>query len=493
MDSASRPTLCPPRLMKIMAAQHAHYMKSPSPNLLLAIDPSDVRVWYGLVFGLDEPYAGGEYLFKLTAPNNFPEEPPKFEFLTENGVFEPGGAICISIGQFHAHDDPGKNGSYGWRASLGMKGFATQVVSGLIVPEFLGGGIRIQNRPDAIKRLLAASSTSRNRAELPLVSSLFDDLAAAYPDSEAVELLRQSRAAVLPPASKPASSAGPKPAAPSAPIAPKADPGGYKAAAKPLAREPGPAAPKPKIAGPAGESISAGAPRMRGRGAPPVTKPKAALPPLAPPSAPTAALAPAPVPMFAPAPTPMPTPTPAFLPVSAPAFVPALASAPAPAPLPALAPGKRPERPGLYTLEAARQHAIRSRQLQGSAAEPPASTPSAPPEPDPIASLMDDELAASFALSLESAAAEASAERLREDDELAAGLALSLLDGEHLRGADSSGSEGSRGTTGAPTDAAAPALASLAGGLDPSGPPADQRTEQAADSELDALIDDLLS
>ncbi len=216
---ASDPSPPTTRLINIMAAQLSLYMKRPNPNLLLVIDPRDVRVWYGLIFGLDEPYKGGEYLFKLQAPNEFPEKPPRFEFLTQNGVFQPGGPICISIGEYHANNAPGKDGSHGWRAALGMKGFAEQVVNGLIVPEYLQGGIRIELLPAALRKKYAVGSRARNADSFPEIVTLFEDLIAACPESEPVRTLQASRGVATPAALPPAlaASVGPSPKGRAAP------------------------------------------------------------------------------------------------------------------------------------------------------------------------------------------------------------------------------------------------------------------------------------
>ena len=96
-----------------------------------------MRVWYFLIGGLDTPFRGGEYLFKLIAPDEFPQKPPKFEFLTKNGVYTPGGPICISVGDFHTNDDPARTGR--------------------------GGGVRLSAWPDSPARSSTASSAGTTK------------------------------------------------------------------------------------------------------------------------------------------------------------------------------------------------------------------------------------------------------------------------------------------------------------------------------------------
>jgi ubiquitin-protein ligase len=181
------------RLCKVLSAQYKNMLDEPYNHLLVVPDESDIRIWYFLVYGLDDAFKGGEYIFKLTAPDDFPQKPPRFEFCTPNGVFEPGGPICISVGEFHATD---MHGAYGWRASLGMKGFAIQVVNGLICFDALGGGIRIVQSPIATKRKLAVESRHFNEQHYTALYRQFQTLRA--------------------PAAVPA--AVPAPAAPAAPL-----------------------------------------------------------------------------------------------------------------------------------------------------------------------------------------------------------------------------------------------------------------------------------
>ena len=183
------------RLGRIMASQYRKACTDGSPNLIPIMDEENVRVWHFLILNVGGPHAGGEYLFRLDAPSDFPAKPPKFSFLTKNGVFEPGGSICISIGEFHANDRPGQTGSHGWRPTLGMIGFAREVVNGLIASAHggensLGDGIRLRNDSPEKKRELAAASAqfnSRNHSDLMRAVEQF---AETHPDNPAVILRR---------------------------------------------------------------------------------------------------------------------------------------------------------------------------------------------------------------------------------------------------------------------------------------------------------------
>ena len=150
------------KITKILINQYKIALKNNDPNLIPLMDTTDVRIWYFLIKGLEMPFDNGEYIFKLTAPDDFPHAPPKFEFLTPNGVYDLGGAICISVGEFHTNDKPGKDGAHGWRPSLGMYGFARQVMNGLICYDGLDHGIRILSTSTEVKKRLAEISKEYN-------------------------------------------------------------------------------------------------------------------------------------------------------------------------------------------------------------------------------------------------------------------------------------------------------------------------------------------
>lgn len=178
-----------------MQYQFKAALEADHPNLIPLMSEHNVKVWHFLVVNLPGPYAGGEYIFRLTAPDAFPQKPPEFVFLTNNGVFEPGGKICISIGEFHANDAPGASGSHGWRAALGMAGFAREVVNGMIDPGYLGGGIRVRNDSPAKKARMAGESVAWNQKKHADLVAQFREFEKAHPDHKAVRGLRLRRAA----------------------------------------------------------------------------------------------------------------------------------------------------------------------------------------------------------------------------------------------------------------------------------------------------------
>ena len=173
-------TACPPQLTRVLMAQLKRLKDGPAPFFIAAPRPADMRVVYFLVAGLGDPYAGGEYIFQLIVPDEFPAKPPRLVFLTPTGVFVPGHRVCISVGEFHANDRPGKDGAHGWRPALGLRGFALEVVNALICSADLGGGIGIEHKTPNEKRALALGARAYNRARLAEISELFEAEISSY-------------------------------------------------------------------------------------------------------------------------------------------------------------------------------------------------------------------------------------------------------------------------------------------------------------------------
>lgn len=90
---------------------------------------------------------------QVDIPDDFPFNPPKFYFLTPQGVYQTNTNICISIGHYH---------SQSYRPTLGIAGFCTQIVSGLIGWETLGSGIGIIKTDLETKRRMAQASADYN-------------------------------------------------------------------------------------------------------------------------------------------------------------------------------------------------------------------------------------------------------------------------------------------------------------------------------------------
>lgn len=153
------------RLNKILMA---HYKKATAVAhnyIKVAINEQNIAEWYVMIENLSEPYTEGQYLFTMTAPNDFPFKPPNFQCLTPNGFYEPGGSICISIGSFHSNN---------YRPVLGMMGFAEQIMAGMLEYKDMGSGIRLLKTSDETKASLAKASKQYNAAHHSNIMRLFD-------------------------------------------------------------------------------------------------------------------------------------------------------------------------------------------------------------------------------------------------------------------------------------------------------------------------------
>ena len=112
--------------------------------------------------------------------------PPSIEALTPNGVFELGGPLCISIGEFHEQHKT-------WVPALGMPGCGRQMWNALLcfeAEDAIQPAIRVIHSSDEENR---DSQTPRGRTTGNVSAELatrFDDYADAYPDYVAVKHFR---------------------------------------------------------------------------------------------------------------------------------------------------------------------------------------------------------------------------------------------------------------------------------------------------------------
>lgn len=93
--------------------------------------------WYIKIHGIsgnNDEFVGGEYIVKIIAPAKFPYEPPRFYFLTPNGIYQICEKVCISIGEYHKDQ---------YRATLGIYGFCRELWNGMVGHAELGHGINI--------------------------------------------------------------------------------------------------------------------------------------------------------------------------------------------------------------------------------------------------------------------------------------------------------------------------------------------------------------
>jgi ubiquitin-protein ligase len=151
--------------------EHIKFMMSDRPNL-----------WYILIGnfnGNEDEFEKGAYLVRMIAPADFPFNPPRFYFMTPNGVYEVEKKVCINIGEYHKDQ---------YRAALGMAGFASQLVSGMIGWRELGNGINIVHTDAKKKRAMALDSARYNAEKhgqlIENINGAFDTYVAKWDKSK---------------------------------------------------------------------------------------------------------------------------------------------------------------------------------------------------------------------------------------------------------------------------------------------------------------------
>lgn len=176
------------KFSKRMVMQYKKATKEPNQYVKFAMkSDAEPHIWYILLnnfSGNDGEFEGGEYLVRMEAPMprpssrkdekdkpGFPFEPPHFYMLTHNGVYGVDTKVCISIGEFHADQ---------YRATLGMSGFADNLVSGLIGWRELGGGIEIKMTTAKEKSSLAKDSVAWNYEKYPEIMELINSSYTTY-------------------------------------------------------------------------------------------------------------------------------------------------------------------------------------------------------------------------------------------------------------------------------------------------------------------------
>jgi ubiquitin-protein ligase len=158
----------------IAVAQYKAAIKEPSEYIKYHITEEDVNTWYALIHnfsGNTDEYVGGEYLFKIMLPEEFPMVPPKFFCLTPNGLYGIDAVVCISIGEYHPEE---------YRPSLGVRGFIINLVSGLVGWREMTGGIKIKETTAKEKLKLAKLSRSANYANYPIIMKNINDAYDGY-------------------------------------------------------------------------------------------------------------------------------------------------------------------------------------------------------------------------------------------------------------------------------------------------------------------------
>ena len=85
--------------IRIMA-QFKKAIKEPNEFIKFSIDEDNPYIWFILIHnisGNNVEYVGGEFIFEIKLPNNFPYSPPIFYAKTDNGLYTRDKKCCIKI------------------------------------------------------------------------------------------------------------------------------------------------------------------------------------------------------------------------------------------------------------------------------------------------------------------------------------------------------------------------------------------------------------
>lgn len=158
--------------LRVKALQNHYkqvYQDKGHPNFWMVIDPGDIGTWYVLIHDLGEEHEGGEYLMRMTAPENYPYGPPKFELFTPNPRYQIGKSRpCVSMGEYHSDNYP---------AILGMYGFTCELIYSFHASDTeMGGGISMKTGVTKEEKLkLAKESVAYNNKHYAVVMELFKE------------------------------------------------------------------------------------------------------------------------------------------------------------------------------------------------------------------------------------------------------------------------------------------------------------------------------
>lgn len=89
---------CVKRLQK----EYQLVQKTPTPNVYIKVDPTDIKMWYFLIHSLkDCDYADGVYMGSVKIPNEYPMKAPVFQMITPSGRFQTYVPLCTTFSHYH--------------------------------------------------------------------------------------------------------------------------------------------------------------------------------------------------------------------------------------------------------------------------------------------------------------------------------------------------------------------------------------------------------
>ena len=142
----------------------------PSDQYAAAPRETDIFEWDFAIRGPPgTPFEGGVYHGRIILPTEYPFKPPHIMLLTENGRWEVGKKICLSISAYHPEE---------WQPAWGVRTILEAIIA--FMPTDGNGAIGAVDFDDAERRRLARLSQSYAHANMPTIPPL-----RAAPDSSA--------------------------------------------------------------------------------------------------------------------------------------------------------------------------------------------------------------------------------------------------------------------------------------------------------------------
>jgi ubiquitin-conjugating enzyme E2 J2 len=148
--------------IKRLQTELKNFKLNPSPGCDAAPSDTDILTWYYIIDGArDSPYEGGEYIGKISFPNDYPFKAPSIMVITPNGRFEPNKNICMSMTAFHP-----ESWQPSWQTAtiiVGLQSFMAEE----------GNAIAAITKSTPERKKLAAESHKWNLANVPQFPILF--------------------------------------------------------------------------------------------------------------------------------------------------------------------------------------------------------------------------------------------------------------------------------------------------------------------------------
>ena len=157
----------------------------PSDQYAAAPRETDIFEWDFAIRGPPgTPFEGGVYHGRIILPTEYPFKPPHIMLLTENGRWEVGKKICLSISAYHPEE---------WQPAWGVRTILEAIIA--FMPTDGNGAIGAVDFDDAERRRLARLSQSYAHANMPMIPPL-RTAAASSPDSSAAPVTNRYAAEI---------------------------------------------------------------------------------------------------------------------------------------------------------------------------------------------------------------------------------------------------------------------------------------------------------